>query len=57
MKTIEQQADELLRADAHKQHKSMRELGMIDERRQRTIREREIDFADFFGRKQARDNS
>lgn len=51
MKTIEQAADELLREDAHRQHKSMRQLGIIDDRRARTIREREVDFTDFFDRR------
>ena len=39
---IEDMADEILREDAKKHHKSLRKLGIIDERRERTIREREI---------------
>lgn len=48
---VEQQADEILREAAHSEHKSMRDLGIIDERRERTIREREQPFADYFARK------
>lgn len=48
---VEHDADRILREDAHKEHKSMRDLGIIDDRRERTIREREIDFADFFARR------
>ena len=39
---IEDMADEILREDAKRQKKSLRKLGIIDERRERTIREREI---------------
>jgi hypothetical protein len=51
----EQQADDILREDARKQHKSMRQLGIIDERRERTIRKREQPFADFFAKRKRDD--
>jgi hypothetical protein len=52
MKSLpDQQADDILREWARDQHKSMRELGIIDRRRQRTINEREKPFADFFARR------
>lgn len=44
----EELANELLREDAKRQHKSMRKLGIIDERRARTVREREVPFSSFF---------
>ncbi len=44
----EEAADELLRQDAKAQRKSMRKLGIIDERRARTVREREVPFSSFF---------
>jgi len=47
----EQQADDILREFAHREHKSLRQLGIIDERRQRTINGREKTFADFFARR------
>jgi hypothetical protein len=47
----EEQANEILRQHAKSNHKSMRALGIIDERRARTIRERETPFADYFSRK------
>lgn len=40
--TIDEQADDILSRDAKSQHLSLRKMGIIDERRQRTIREREI---------------
>lgn len=49
-KDIEQMADDLLRDEAKRQHKSMRQLGIIDERRARTVREKESPFADVFHR-------
>lgn len=45
-KTLEEQADELLRELCHSECKSMRELGMIDARRQRTISAREFPLTD-----------
>jgi hypothetical protein len=48
---IERDADRILREAANKEHKSMRDLGIIDDRRERTIRERETDFSDFFARR------
>lgn len=48
-------ADELLREWAKSQGISLRKAGIIDERRERTLREREVTFADFFAsRKRAR---
>ena len=44
----EEAANELLREDAKAQRKSMRKLGIIDERRARTVREREVPFSSFF---------
>jgi hypothetical protein len=41
-KTIEEQADDILSDDAKSHHKSLRKMGMIDARRARTIREKEI---------------
>jgi hypothetical protein len=41
-KTLEEQADDILRKNATKHRVSLRKMGIIDERRQRTIREREI---------------
>lgn len=49
-KDLEQMADDLLRDEAKRQHKSMRQLGIIDERRARTVREKESPFADVFHR-------
>lgn len=40
--TIEEQADDILSRDAKSHHLSLRKMGIIDDRRQRTIREREI---------------
>lgn len=45
---VEQQADDLLRAWAKEQGISLRKDGIIDERRERTVRERETPFASFF---------
>ncbi len=39
---LEEIADQILRESAKKQGKSMRQIGVIDERRERTIRSREI---------------
>jgi hypothetical protein len=52
----EQQADQILKEWAHSHHQSLRKAGIIDERRERTVREREIAFADFFGRKRNRND-
>lgn len=41
-------ADAILKEFAKKEGKSLRELGIIDERRARTVRQREITFTDFF---------
>ena len=46
--TLEQQADELLRGWAREQGISLRKDGIIDDRRDRTIREREVSFTPFF---------
>lgn len=48
---LEQQADELLREWAKDQGVSLRKDGIIDERRERTVRERETPFASFFANK------
>lgn len=53
----EHDADRILREWAQKEHKSLRELGIIDERRERTIREREVDFADFFAQRKKREDA
>jgi hypothetical protein len=53
----EQQADDILRDFANKEHKSMRQLGIIDERRQRTINGREKTFADFFARRKRHEDA
>ncbi len=54
----EQEADRILRDLAQKNGCSLRDLGIIDERRERTIREREVDFSDFFvRRKNGRDDA
>ncbi len=57
MKTLnEMEADALLHEWAKSQNISLRKAGIIDERRERTVREREIPFASFFGkRKRARE--
>lgn len=47
-------ADEILREWAKSKGISLREAGIIDERRERTIREREIDFTLFFASRKAR---
>jgi hypothetical protein len=56
MKTpVEQEADDLLRAWAKEQGVSLRKDGIIDDRRERTIREREVSFTPFFAsRRKAR---
>lgn len=41
-KTLEEQANDLLREDCRRQKKSFRQCGLIDARRQRTINEREL---------------
>ena len=43
------EADAILRAWAKSEGHSLRHDGIIDERRERTVREREVTFADFFG--------
>jgi hypothetical protein len=50
-KTLEEQADDLLRRLAIDTGESFRILGLIDERRARTIREREIPMATIEGRR------
>lgn len=50
----EQQADEILKEWAKHEHQSLRKLGIIDGRRDRTIRSKEIPFADFFANRKAR---
>lgn len=53
--TVEQQADDILHQWAKEQGISLRKAGIIDERRERTIREREVDFTPFFAsRRRAR---
>ncbi len=39
---LDEMADEILREDARKNKKSLRKYGIVDERRERTIRAREI---------------
>lgn len=48
---LEQQADELLREWAKEHHISLRKDGIIDDRRERTIREREVSFTPFFSQR------
>lgn len=48
---LEQQADDILRDWAREQGISLRKDGIIDERRERTIREREVDFTPFFAQR------
>ncbi len=56
--TLDEQADNILRDWAKSENISLRKGGIIDERRARTVREREISFASFFGRRQhGRDKS
>jgi hypothetical protein len=51
-------ADEILRQDAKRQGVSLRKLGIIDDRRRRTIDEREVCFTPFFEhRRHARGHS
>jgi len=50
-KQLEELADELLRQDAKTRRKSNRQLGTIDDRRARTVREREVPFATYFAPK------
>ncbi len=52
-RTLEEQADELLAAAARAAGKSQRKFGIIDERRQRTVNEREQSFTGFFARRAA----
>jgi hypothetical protein len=48
-------ADTILREWAKDEGHSLRRSGIIDERRERTVREREVTFADFFAsRRRAR---
>jgi len=55
---IEQTADEILRQDARSQGVSLRKLGIIDDRRRRTIDEREVCFTPFFAhRRHVREHS
>lgn len=52
---IEHTADELLHQWAKEQGISLRKAGIIDERRERTVRQREVPFTTFFeSRKRAR---
>lgn len=52
---VEHDADAILREWAKEQGISLRKAGIIDERRERTIREREVDFTPFFAsRRRAR---
>jgi hypothetical protein len=44
---IEEAANELLKKEAVRHGGSLRKLGIIDERRERTIREREIPLSSF----------
>ena len=54
----EQTADDILREWARSQGVSLRKLGIIDDRRQRTITEREVCFTPFFAhRKHVREHS
>lgn len=48
--TLEELADEMLRREARGTVGSLRKLGIIDERRARTIREREIPFSSYQNR-------
>lgn len=50
MVTLEQQADELLLAEARRRGVSLRKLGVIDTRRQRTISAREFPASEVAGR-------
>lgn len=56
MKTpSEVEADAILHEWARQQHISLRKAGIIDDRRERTVRSKEIPFTDFFdSRKRAR---
>jgi hypothetical protein len=55
MKTLNEQADEILHEWARSKGISLRKAGIIDERRERTVREREVSFTPFFAsRKRAR---
>jgi len=45
------EGDAILRAWAKAEGHSLRASGIIDKRRERTVREREVTFADFFARK------
>lgn len=56
MKTpSEAESDALLHEWARQNHISLRKAGIIDERRERTVRQREIPFTTFFeSRKRAR---
>jgi len=55
MKTpSEVEADAILHEWAKSQGISLRKAGIIDDRRERTVYEREISFATFFGRRKAR---
>jgi hypothetical protein len=54
----ENDADTILRDWAKSQGLSLRKVGIIDERRERTIREREVPFSTFFEhRKRSRGRS
>ena len=50
----EVEADAILKEWAKSQGISLRKAGIIDERRERTVRNKEIPFADYFGRKRSR---
>ena len=53
--TLDEVADAILADDARSQHKSMRKMGMIDDRRMRTIRSREITMSYLESRRRGKD--
>lgn len=58
MMTLNEEADAILRDWAKSEGKSLRQLGIIDQRRERTVREKEVPFAVIFGRRRKmRDDS
>ena len=54
IRDLEEQADAILRDMAVREHRSLRTYGVIDERRQKTIRQREASFSDFFATRRSR---
>lgn len=56
-RNCEAEADNILREWAKSKGISLRQAGIIDERRERTIREREIDFTLFFAGRKSRAGS